>query len=119
MRYHIKKPSIVVHVYGEAYFCDHPVYNSGTLFKVKDRGIVIIEQYYNPKTKTTYWSCIEDWIANAIYLHKDFMLLFSKYSAIQTNKLYPTITVRHAMHWLKMKPLEKHIWETTFDRELI
>jgi hypothetical protein len=119
MRYHIKKPSIVVHVYGETYSCNHPVYNIGTLFKIKDKGLVIIQQYFDSETKQTYWSKIEDWLANAIYLHKDFMLLFNQYSGVQANNLYPTITVRHAMHWLKMKPITKQSWETTFDRTLI
>ena len=119
MRYHIKRPSIIVHIYGESYSCDHQVYNSGTLFRIKYEGLVLIQQYYDSNTKQTYWSDIEDWLANAIYLHKDFMLLFSEYAKPQINGLYPTITVRHAMHWLKMKPIPKQPWETTFDRILI
>ncbi len=119
MRYHAKKPSIVIHIYGEHYECNHLVYNSGTLFRIKDQGFVIIQQYFNTTTKQTYWSDLEDWIANAIYLHKDFMLLFKKYAKVRENGLYPTITVRHAMHWLKMKPIAKQPWETIFDRDLI
>lgn len=119
MRYHIKKPSIVIHIYGENYSCNHPIFNLATLFRIGDKGILIIEQYFDHTNKTTYWSKIEDWVANAIYLHKDFNSLFEKYSGVKKDGLYPTITVRHAMHWLKMKPIPKKTWETAFDRVLI
>lgn len=34
MRYHCEKPGLYVSLYGETYQCDHPVYDSSTLFKI-------------------------------------------------------------------------------------
>lgn len=119
MRYFAKKPNIIVKIFGDVFVCNHPIYNSGTLFKESNRGLVIIQQYFDDITKKTWWGPIEPWLANNIYLHKDFELLFKEYSNSNKNGIYPTITVRHAMHWLKMKPLQKRYWETVFDRKLL
>lgn len=119
MRYHATKPDIEVKIFGDSYYCDHPVYNIGTLYTLNKKGLVIIQQYFEKESKTTYWSCLEPWLSNDIYVCKDFKLLFEKYAGYEKNGLYPTITLRHALHWLKMKPPEKEIWETAFDRIVI
>lgn len=48
MRYHYEKPKVYVSMYGEAYECDHPVYNKCTLFKIDKRGLAVIQQRYDP-----------------------------------------------------------------------
>lgn len=119
MRYHYIKPSICVPMYGETYTCDHPVYSRCTLFKIDKLGLAVIQQRYVADNKTTYWSEIDSWLANDIYLHPNFKSLFKARAGECENGLYPTVTVRQIMWALKMKPLKKERWETCFDRRSI
>lgn len=119
MRYHSKSPNHNFKVFGETFVVNHMLYNSGTLFQIKKKGLVIIQQYFNSEKKTTYWGPVDNWLANLVYCHKDFLLLFEKYASERVNGLYPTITIRHAMYWLKIKPIKKEVWETVFDRTII
>lgn len=38
MRYHYEKPTIYLSMYGKRYICNHPVYDSCTLFEIGDTG---------------------------------------------------------------------------------
>ena len=51
MRYHFEKPPIYLSMYGQCYICDHPVYNSCTLFLEESRGLAVIQQRFDPGTK--------------------------------------------------------------------
>ena len=141
MRYHFEKPDIYRTHYGETYICDHPVYNRCTLFRIGDKGLAVIQQRFNPETKETRWTEIDPWLTDAIYLNPNFRTLFETHSSTvdsiqtnhqensnprsivmmrkSTNSLYPTLTVRQVMWALKMKPLKRERWETTFDRKPI
>lgn len=44
MRYHYEKPKIYLSMYVDTYECDHPIYNKCTLFKMKNRGLSVIQQ---------------------------------------------------------------------------
>jgi hypothetical protein len=114
MRYHYVKPFISTHIYGEIYWCEHPVYDRCTLFMIENKGLAVIQQRFNPETKTTYWSEIDDCLANDIY--NGFLDYFNKRSGVCSNGLFPTVTVRQIMWALKIKPLDKERWETVFDR---
>lgn len=46
MRYHYEKPTIYLSMYGKRYICDHPVYDSCTLFEIGDKGLAVIQQRY-------------------------------------------------------------------------
>ena len=118
MRYHFEKPAVVVNQYGETYLCNHPVYDICTLFRIKDKGLAVIQQRCAKEAKMTYWSEIDDYLRDAIYLHPKFIEFFDK-RAGEPDKdgLYPTVTVRQIMWALKMKPLKKERWETVFDRK--
>lgn len=59
MRYHYEKPTNYSTVYVTTYICDHPVYDSCTLYQVNDKGLAAIQQRFNNKTKSTYWSEID------------------------------------------------------------
>ena len=59
MRYHYEKPTNHSTVYGTTYICDHPVYDSCTLYQVNDKGLAVIQQRFDNKTKSTYWSEID------------------------------------------------------------
>jgi len=116
MRYHYEKPNIYLSLYGRRYECDHPVYSSCTLFKIKDKGLAVIQQRYDPKTKCTFWTEIDSWLTDNLYLHPKFKEFFDIRAGTCTDGFYPTVTIRQIMWALKMKPLPKQRWETVFDR---
>lgn len=116
MRYHYKKPKIYLSMYGDTYECDHPVYNKCTLFKMKDKGLAIIQQRYDKETKRTWWGEIDPWLTDEIYLHPKFKDFFDNRSGECLFGLYPTVTIRQLMWGLKMKPVKRERWETCFDR---
>ena len=117
MRYHYEKPSIFLTRNGDTYFCNHPIYNRCTLFKIGNKGLAVIQQRFDKDTKHTHWSYIDPWLVDDIYLHPGFKDLFDKRAGECTDGLYPTITVRQLMWALKMKPMKRERWETYFDRK--
>lgn len=119
MRYHFEKPSIYLSTYGDVYECDHPIYNRCTLFKMEHKGLAIIQQRYDSTEKTTWWSEIDPWLTDILYLHPKFKEYFDLRSSEAVNNLYPTVTVRQIMWALKLKPIPKDRWETCFDRRYI
>lgn len=102
------------------YSCYHPIYTRCTLLRFSNdgRGLAIIQQRFDEKTKRTWWDKIDDWIAPKIYLSKRFGNYYELNAAKPVNKLYPTVTVRQAMWALRIKPLPKEPWETVFDRKI-
>lgn len=119
MRYHYEKPGIYLSKYGTTHICDHPVYDRCTLYEINGRYLAIIQQRYDPITKKTWWSEIDPWLTDDIYLHPRFKEYFDKRSDIERDGLYHTVTVRQIMWALKMKPIPKERWETCFDRKAI
>ena len=119
MRYHYEKPSIYLSMYGNTYECDHPIYSRCTLFVENTKGLAIVQQRYDKETKYTWWSEIDPWLTDCIYLNPGFKELFDTRADESKEGLYPTITVRQTMWALKMKPLRKERWETCFDRKSI
>lgn len=119
MRYHYEKPKIYGSKYGELYTCDHPVYNSCTLFKIGNKGLAIIQQRYDIHNKSTIWTDIDPWLNDTLYLHERFKNFFDERSGECQNGLYPTVTIRQIMWALKMKPMKKERWKTCFDRRII
>lgn len=116
MKYHFERPLWFTSMYGKHYECNHPVYSVCTLYQIEERGLAVIQQRYNPESKVTWWSEIDPWLTDAIYLNDKFRDLFDKYAGKCTDGLYPTITIRQLMWALRMKPLLKERWETCFDR---
>ena len=116
MRYHYYRPKTYRSIYGELYICDHPVYNRCTLFKIGNKGLAVIQQRFNIKTKNTWWGKLDPWLTDDLYLHPNFKGYFDKRSGKCTDGLYPTVTIRQIMWALKMKPIKRERWETVFDR---
>ena len=116
MRYHYEKPTVYASVYGSTYECDHPVYDKCTLYLIDNMGLSVIQQRYDPDTKSTTWGEIDPWLTDELYLHPRFREYFLDRSGKAENGLYPTVTIRQIMWSLKMKPLPKQRWETVFDR---
>ena len=121
MRYLHERPVMFIPMgYGQHYECDHPVYNKGTLYLINDRGLVVIQQRFDPNTKSTSWGPVESWLSDEIYVHPKFQDFFNSRAQTKNSKgLYPTVTVRQIMWALRMKPLKKERWETVFDRKVI
>ena len=119
MRYHYEKPAIYLSMYGQRYLCDHPVYDSCTLFLMEDKGLAVIQQRFDPETKSTFWTEVDAWLTDALYLHPKFKEFFDERAGACTDGLYPTVTIRQIMWAMKMKPIPKHRWETVFDRRNI
>lgn len=119
MRYHYEKPMKYRSMFGTIYECDHPVYSTCTLFQIRKRGLAVIQQRYEPKTKCTYWTEIDPWLTDELYLHPKFKLFFDERAGEPKGDLYPTVTVRQIMWALKMKSIPRERWETRFDRREI
>lgn len=117
MRYHYEKPSIYLSKYGITYTCNHPVYDSCTLYLINNKGLAVIQQRYD--NKTTWWTEIDPWLTDSLYLHPRFKEFFDERAGECRDGLYPTVTIRQIMWGLKMKPLPRERWETCFDRRCI
>lgn len=119
MRYHAEEPEYSVPVFGKVHICDHPVYSRCTLYRDGERGLAVIQQRYDLKTKHTYWTELDAWIANKLYLDPGFNRLFGSWAKPGANDIFPTLTIRQAMWLLRMKPLKREPWETLFDHKPI
>lgn len=119
MRYHYDKPDHYTSMYGRTYICDHPVYSHCTLYKIGEKGLAVIQQRYIPETKSTYWTEIDPWLVDALYLHEGFKKFFDDRAGECEDGLYPTTSIRQIMWALKMNPLKRERWETCFDRRSI
>lgn len=106
MKYFYEKPEIESATYGEKIILDHPVYKLGTLFEQDGKGIIFVQKRFT--AKYVYWDAIDPWLANDIYLNKNFPFYFSKNA---TEENFPIIPVRKVMWALRMKPLKKEFWE--------
>ena len=89
------------------------------MYNIGDRGLSVIQQRFDKDTKLTWWSDIDPWLTDELYLHTRFKEFFDDRSGECTDGLYPTVTIRQLMWALKMKPLIKKPWETCFDRKHI
>ena len=119
MRYHYKKPSIYLSMYGSTYSCNHPVYNKCTLFLIENKGLAIIQQRFDLNTKKSWWGEVDPWLTDDLYLHPKFKNFFNERSGVAADGLYPTVTIRQIMWALKMKPVVRERWETYFDRKSV
>lgn len=119
MRYHFEKPENYSHMYGKIHICNHPVYNRCTLYLIGKKGLAVIQQRRIPETKSTYWTEIDPWLVDALYLNEGFKKFFDDRAGECEDNLYPTVTIRQIMWALKMKPLKRERWETCFDRRNI
>ena len=82
MRYHFVKPQLYNPRYGIIYECNHEVYSKCTLYLIKDKGLAVIQQRYDKETKTTWWTEIDPYLVDALYLNQNFKEYFNRYSGI-------------------------------------
>lgn len=83
------------------------------------KGLAVIQQRFNPDTKTTYWTEVDSWLTDSLYLHPKFKKFFDERAGECRDGLYPTVSIRQIMWALKMKPIQRQRWETCFDRRNI
>ena len=95
-------------MYGELYICNHPVYSRCTLFKIRDKGLAVIQQRFDTKTKNTCWTEVDAWLVDQLYLNPKFKDYFDKRAGTCKDGLYPTVSIRQMMWGLKMKPLKRN-----------
>lgn len=119
MRYHYEKPIRYSSLYGKRHICDHPVYNCCTLYLIGKNGLAVIQQRFDRDTKSTWWSEVDPWLIDQLYLHPKFKEFFDERSGTCTDGLYPTVTIRQIMWALKIKPIKRERWETVFDKRYI
>lgn len=120
MRYHFEPPRIFEAKHGHVYRCDHVLYSSCTLYLGRNRGLALIQQRYNYATKTSTWTELDPWLQDPIFEHPKFKEFFNDNAGPKDAKgLYPTIPVRKVMWALKMKPIKKEPWESTFDHKFV
>lgn len=115
----MEKPATTTSMYGEIYICDHPVYNRCTLYRIKDRGLAVVQQRFDEERKATYWTEIDPWLTDILYVNKGFLDYFNKLAGKPEDGLYPTVNVRQIMWNLRLKPLKRERWETVIDRKLL
>ena len=87
MRYFYEKPKIYRSSYGTTYECNHPVYNKCTLFEIKKKGLAVIQKRYHKDSKYTYWTEIDPWLTDELYLHPKFKSFFDERSGEQEGNL--------------------------------
>lgn len=116
MRYHYEKPLHYSSLYGKDYSCNHAVYHKCTLYLIGNRGLAVIQQRYDSETKQTWWTELDPWLVDSLYLHPKFKSFFDARAKESSDGLYPTVTIRQIMWALKMKPIKRERWETVFDR---
>ena len=120
MRYHYKKPTMPRTKFGRRYICNHPVYSFCTLYEQNGKGLAVIQQRFEPETKSTIWTEIDPYLTDSLYLNPGFQEYFDGKAKNGTyDGLFPTVTIRQIMWALKMKPLPKQPWETVFDHSPI
>ena len=111
MKYYYEKPSDWISA-GVIFKCDHPLFNRCTLFQNGSKGICVVQERYNEKTKVRWLDCIDPWLAGDIYMNENFSDFLNKHATEKdTNGLYPVVSVRKLMWALRMKPLKKEYWE--------
>lgn len=79
----------------------------------------MVQQRYRKSDKSTYWTEIDQYLVDRLYLNPNFKKFFDERADVETNGIFPTVSVRQIMWGLKMKPLKRERWETLFDRRII
>lgn len=111
MRYYYQKLDNYIVTKGHTYKCNHPLYDTCTLYLDGDFGLAVIQERFNSTLKTSWWSAIDPWLIDDIFNQPGFADYFNKNSEECRDGLYPTVTVRQIMWALRMKPLAKEAWE--------
>ena len=73
-------------------------YHSGcTLYTMGNKGLAVIQQRFDEDTKKTWWTEIDPWLVDDLYLNDGFKAYFDEHAEECTDGLYPTVTIRQIM----------------------
>lgn len=112
MKYYYEKPSEYSGA-GEVYICDHVLFNRCTLFRKGSRGLIVIQEHYNNKTKARWWGTVEPWLSEDIYMSEYFDDYFEENAGEKDeNGYFPIVKLRKIMWAMRLKPLKKEPWES-------
>jgi len=101
-----------IQVFGQTYTNKGSLYRDTTLYLMRGKGLCVIQQRFDPDTKSFWWGHIDADLANAIFVHPDFIEFFKTHATCtDAEGGYFTINVRKLMWALRMKPLPKQYWE--------
>lgn len=70
-------------------------------------GLAVIQQRYIGKRKETWWSNIDLWLVDEIYMNQKFTMVFEKYADEEKDGLYPTMSIRQLMWKLRCREGER------------
>lgn len=112
MRYHYEKPKHYIPIYGVKHRCNHPLYKYCTLYLIGYQGVAVVQKRFDPVRKIFWYSEVDPWLANDIYVSPRFLSWFKKNCGACKDGLYPTFELRRLMWALRMKPLPKEWWES-------
>ena len=87
MRYHYDNTDHYTSMYGHIYICNHPVYSRCTLYKIGDNSLAVIQQRYDTRSKCTWWTEIDPWLVDTLYLHSGFKKFFDERGVVLTRAL--------------------------------
>lgn len=88
MRYYTEPSEEWTRYYGVTYRCNHPVYRTCTLYFENGKGLAVIQQRFNEKSRATFWGPIDPWLTDKIYLHKGFLEYFRENAKRKTKTGY-------------------------------
>lgn len=97
---------------GVKYKCDHPLYNSCTLYLRGGLGLAVIQERFNSRLKSFWYGPIDEGLVDDIYNQPGFDLYFAEHAQAEHDGLYPTVSVRKIMWALRMKPLPAEEWNS-------
>lgn len=64
MRYYTEPSEEWTRYYGVTYRCNHPVYRTCTLYFENGKGLAVIQQRFNEKSRATFWGPIDPWLTD-------------------------------------------------------
>lgn len=111
MRYHYE-PKNSIRIFGERF--EHPkaIFRSATLYKIRGKGLLVVTENFDERTKSFYYEELPSYLANDIYIAGGFADYFRKTAKYpDENGLYPVVNIRKIMWALRMKPIKKAWWE--------
>lgn len=103
-------------VRGLTYYCDHPLYDSCTLYLLPSgKGLAVIQQRFNEKLKYTWWGKIDHRLNHDISMRTaELDEYLEDHAEFPKNGIYPYVEVRKLMWALRLPALKKQSWETRF-----
>ena len=112
MKYYYERPESWFYTQAITASFNHPLYNKGTLYDKDGRGLVIIQQRFNAKTKVMWWGPIDPWLVDTLTFKENWEKWFDQNAEEKDEDgLYPTFTIREVMWAMRMKPLKRQIFE--------